>query len=320
MVMSDIASYGSVSVSADGRSLVATKTEVRAGLWVAPLDDLTKAVQIGHDSYASDGGNALAWTPSGELIYNSAAGDQHDLWIADKTGGQPRRLTNDPIVELNAAVSPDGQTIVFLDSPGGQAESKAIWRVGTDGGGRKLLVPSTDKGVFHPLVTADGRSVVYYSDKGTYSFLGRAYRVPIEGGTPEPLGAGDPVKLKRFEGFLALALSPDGRMLAGLSRDGLKLYLTVLPLDGSRPPAKLASLEGIWAEMDFAPDGRSLIYHDYHDTIWSKALDGSPPQKLVNLEGKQLYNLAVWNQGRRIAYSAGSESRDVVLIQETKGE
>jgi len=321
MVMSDVASYVSVSVSADGRSMVATKTDLRSGLWVAPLDDPEKAVQLGQESYAGDGGNVLAWTPDGGLIYNSAAGDQQDIWIADRPGGQPRRITNDPFVELNAAVSPDGRTIVFLDSPRNQAKSKAIWRLGIDGGGRKVLVPSSDMSVFRPLVTADGRWVIYYSEKETnYSFLGRVYRVPIEGGAPEPLGAGDPVKLKRFEGFLSVALSPDGRTLGGLSSDGQKLYLTVLPLDGSRPPAKLATLEGIWAEMAFAPDGRSLIYHDYRDAIWRQALDGSPPQRLIRLEGKQLYNLAVWNQGRQIAYAAGSESRDVVLIQETKGE
>lgn len=54
-----------------------------------------------------------------------------DIWIADKEGQHPRKLTNNPDLELNPKFSPDGQTIAFTGNYDGNTD---IYSIGLQGG------------------------------------------------------------------------------------------------------------------------------------------------------------------------------------------
>src|SRR5690554_3181283 len=63
------------------------------------------------------------------LLRNPSISQQHiafvyggDIWVADKSGQNPRRLTINPGVELNPVFSPDGQKIAFTGNYDGNTD------------------------------------------------------------------------------------------------------------------------------------------------------------------------------------------------------
>ena len=102
-----------------------------------------------------------------------------DLWVANRDGSQPRRLTIDEGVESNPIFSPDGKTIAFSAEYDGNMD---IFSVPVTGG-----VPT--RLTFHPYpdlardFTPDGKSVVFASQRtlftNRYTSL---FTVPLSGG------------------------------------------------------------------------------------------------------------------------------------------
>lgn len=106
-----------------------------------------------------------------------------DIWIADKDGSNPRRLTVNPGVEQNPIFSPDGQQIAFTGNYDGNTD---VYVVSIYGGAPKRVT-------YHP--TADvlrgwlNNNEVYFTStrEFTYSLGSRLYRSTLESGLPEAL-------------------------------------------------------------------------------------------------------------------------------------
>ena len=125
-----------------------------------------------------------------------------DLWVADKDGSSPRRLTIDEGVEGSPVFSPDGSMIAFSAEYDGNED---VFVVPSTGGVPKRLTwhPSWDavQG-FSP----DGKKILFCSPRST--FTGRhakMYTISVDGGQPEEL----PIP-NAFNGVF----SPDGKYLA----------------------------------------------------------------------------------------------------------
>ena len=54
--------------------------------------------------------------------------------------------------------------------------------------------------------------------------------------------------------------------------------------------------------------------------IWRVGLDKTPPQRVTDLKGEQVFQLAVSADGKQLAYARGQFNSDVVLIQQTEGK
>src|SRR5690606_27148354 len=73
------------------------------------------------------------------LLRNPSVSQSHvafvyggDIWIADKSGANARRLTSNPGVELNPIFSPDGQRIAFTGNYDGNTDVYTISIYGGD--------------------------------------------------------------------------------------------------------------------------------------------------------------------------------------------
>jgi tricorn protease len=139
-------------------------------------------------------------TVSRDLVAFEYAGD---LWVVSRNGGQARRLTSTPGVEIDPYFSPDGAQIAFTATVAGNAD---VYVVPTTGGDPRRLTyhPGTDhvRGW-----TPDGRRVIFASARTSapqQSYF-RLWTIGLEGGLPEPL----PVP-RAFSGVY----SPDGGRLA----------------------------------------------------------------------------------------------------------
>jgi len=74
-----------------------------------------------------------ALSPDGKQIAFSALGD---LWLMPVSGGAPKRLTNDPFIELGAAWSPDGRWLAYSTDRAGSTD---VWlRDMTTGAERRI--------------------------------------------------------------------------------------------------------------------------------------------------------------------------------------
>jgi Tol biopolymer transport system component len=309
----DVGAYSTVGVSSDGKTLVSLRVEIRSNIWVAPIEDPATALRVTSGNLNCDGIGGLAWTPSGGLVYTSKAGGKPDLWMLEKLGGQARRLTDDPSREGQPAVSPDGRTIVFcVGRPGADT---AIWRIDADGSNRRQISPGpSDLG---PVVTKDGRWVLY-TDWGSHGLR----RISLDGGPPEPLGGGDPSKAKLFDHWFISSISCDGLSIAGWVYDQGRPHLSVAPLDGNGPRIDLVAASADAGRMAvWAAGCRGLLYlPGTGDNIWRVGLDRTPPQRVTDLKGESVSQLAVSADGKQLAYARGQASCDVVLIQQTEGK
>src|SRR6266508_4407081 len=126
-----------------------------------------------------------------------------DLWVVPRSGGQARRLTATPGVEIDPYFSPDGSQIAFTATVAGNTD---VYVAPAAGGDPKRLT-------YHPGAdrvrgwTPDGRRVVFASARASapqQSYF-RLWTIGLEGGLPEQL----PMP-RAFTGVY----SPDGRRSA----------------------------------------------------------------------------------------------------------
>jgi Tol biopolymer transport system component len=96
--------------------------------------------------------NSLARSADGRRSAFTALGD---VWLADR--GEPRRLTDDPFVDLDPAFWPDGDSLVFASERTGQFE---LWRLDL----RESRSTQLTFGALQPrrpVVRPDGNAVAY---------------------------------------------------------------------------------------------------------------------------------------------------------------
>lgn len=107
-----------------------------------------------------------------------------DLWIANKDGSNPRRLTIDEGIESNPIFSPDGTKIAFNAQYDGNTD---VYIVSVNGGIPKRLTwhPYND---FVNDFSADGLRILFSSQRSVHTNrLNQLFTISIEGGAVSPL-------------------------------------------------------------------------------------------------------------------------------------
>ena len=302
-ITNDLNNYNSVSLSADGVSLVSVVTESQSDLWRIDTSDEGQSLRLGNWTGSENGAFGLAPTPDGRIVFTagSASGAVH-LWVANPDGTALRRLTSGDRVEMLPSVC--GDAVIFNSSSEGRFVS--LWRVGLDGSG---LAPLTKDALdYFPTCSAESPWLYFASWRSAPPSV---WKQPIDGGSAERV-TGDDVLYQRHP-----ALSPDGRILA---------VETALP--GMGQPEywieDLKSGEKILeipvhdsAELAWHPDGDAVAVSRIDkgvENLWRYPLDGGDPEQLTFFEDQEIWS-AVWlPDGKTIILSRGTESSDVVLL------
>jgi len=105
-----------------------------------------------------------------------------DIWVANRDGSAPRRLTSSAVEENSPSFSPDGSLIAFA---AGFEDNTDVYVIPTAGGQPRRLTwhPATD---IPTGWTADGRSVTFVSDRETdHGRSGQLYHASLDGGLPQ---------------------------------------------------------------------------------------------------------------------------------------
>lgn len=179
-----------------------------------------------------------------------------DIWLMDK--GKHTKLTDFNGHDLNPVWAPDG-SFYFVSEEDGTLN---IYKRSIDGKQKKQLTSFTT----HPVrsLSASNNGTLAFSWDGeiyTMNENGKPQKVNVEIITDEY--ASPLEKSLRRSGASSIAVSPDGESVAFILRGDV--YVTSTEYNTTRRITDTPAQE---RAVDFAPDGRSLVYDSDRDGIW----------------------------------------------------
>ena len=146
------------SWSPDGKRIVSDLAFFEQRHLVAANDDGTWEILLTEAGVNSD----PSWSPDGQKIaYSSTDRGNWDIHVMDVDGGNPRRITNHPARDVNAAWSSDSSKLAFASDRDGNLEIY-IADITT-----KIITRLTDRmgSDSHPSWSSSGGEIVFQSDQ-----------------------------------------------------------------------------------------------------------------------------------------------------------
>jgi len=296
----DLTSYANISLTADGKALVAIERESTSNIWVSPNADVNAAIPVATGKDVSRG---ISWTPDKRVVYVSTGSGKPEVWIMNSDGSNQKQLTNDGRIKYTPVVSSDGRYIVYGTSQGGAD----LWRINLDGNNPTLLTDkSGDEG--DPDISPDGKWIIYsrwYAGKQTL------WRLPIDGGEAKQLTDYSSTEPN---------VSPDGKHIACYFLDEKNIFrLGIVPFEGGAPIKTLTLPPYVYVDMSpkWMPDGLGITYVD-RQNLWLLPIDGSAAKQLTDYKQGRLYRREWTRDGKQVAIVRGESTNDVVMITDFK--
>lgn len=313
-VTTDTSDYESLSVSADGRTIIATKADRISGL--VELDGEGRVVrQIKSESNNFLGYLGISQMADGKILFSKKNGRNADIFALDIEQGTERQLTSDSGLNLFPVITPDGKHIVFSSTRG---DSNGIWKMGADGSDPVALTNIVNGKDMAPQIADGGRTVIFtrqMNDGGK----GILMSVPLEGGEARKL----------FSKGESAGLMPQ------VSRDGKRLAFIEFEYDESAAEFKsrvtLASIENGFAKVSeekietdvghmfkWSPGSDSLTFVNKEgaDNLYRVAIGSGEATPVTEFAGGMLMNFIWGRDGKKIYAVKGMINSDLVLIRD----
>jgi len=304
-VTNDLTDYGALSVSDDARNLAVVQAEGETHLWTSNPAG-SGALQITTGARSADGFGGLAWTPDGRIVFVSRRGEVPDIFIADADGGNQRPLVTDDSVKSEPVIAADGRRLLFTSR-----RDLTSHVFGMDLGAGPASQLTRGEGELTPLPSPDGKWVYFATRDRARYFSAILWKVPA--------GGGEPIRVSG-KGIQPLALSPDGRILAGNMWDDTarRVRLATMPLDGTDA---VKTLPVGPRTVAWTPDGRLTYAENARGVgnVWELPLDGGPPRQLTHFLAERIVAFAWSPDGKTLAAARGRTTSDVVIIRDIGG-
>lgn len=294
-----------VSVTNDGGSIVAVKSDKITSLLVANIDNLANASTIttkaGDRSLLPLGAE---WTANDTILYSTTANGNADIWSMGADGSNRRQLTADKFADFGARMSSDGKFVYFLSNRYGLT---SVWRSASDGSDAKRLTGDAD--VFSLSVAPDGRAI-YYAVRANSIFAQHLWRAASDGSVPVELTS---------KATVLSRISPDGKTIACyFPADGGQLVLTLLD---STTGAVIRQFPGRRNDnqIEWLRDGTALltISQEGADAVlWKQPVGGGPAVKLYSWPNEFVFRMALSPQGNRVFFEKGVSANHVIMLSD----
>lgn len=304
-VTNDANFYNRLSMSADGRAIIALQRRQATNMWAVSRDDPQNPKQLTFGTGGYRG--RVFWMPGDKIVFDSEAGNATSISVMNADGSNSKQLLGDQTgqgVVGYVTASPDGRYILYFSDISG---SRQIWRMNMDGSNPIQL---TDvEGADHPDCSPDGRWVIFTKYEKGWSSL---WRVSIDGG--------EAVRLT--DGFTSFpTVSPDGKVIACLySEPGESAWrIAILPFAGGPPTKILTTHVESPTVLRWLPDGRSLSYSENllgSSKIWIQALEGGEPKPFVEFENDRIFGFDWSGDGKRLICVRGIWASNAVLMKD----
>ncbi|MFT5684299.1 MAG: Tol biopolymer transport system component [Myxococcota bacterium] len=296
-------------------------------LWQVSMDGGTATPLT--DGPAWDGQPQLS--PDGDTIaFVSDAGGSEQIWLMDADGGEPRPLTNEDGAQVTSPVwEPSGRHIIARHRTSDGTTTLWQYRI-KDGEGLALTDADTHPHAGEPWTDGEhlwfsSRSEPFADDGDPVAGLWQVWRLDRNDRSIHPVlsGAGSAARP---------ALSPDGDLMAFISRDRDQTVLELLEVgtgrrrvlaDGlSLDAMEGVALRGVYPAIDWTDDGRAVVLWS-SGKLWRVGLDGSRAEIPFTASGRwqvkpvsrptvtipdeiqaKVIRWPVWGPEERLAFSA----------------
>lgn len=286
----------SVDVSPDGKTLV---FDMLGDLYVMPISGGQATLLLGGPAYEmqprfSPDGDRIAFTSDRDGLMN--------VWTMDVSGKDLRQVTKEKEREVsNPAWTPDGKYLVarkhFRNTR--SLGSGEMWLYHVAGGNGLKLTDrrNWEQNATEPAISPDGRYVYFSEDvapgggfqynRNPHGVIYVIQRLDRQTGkrSTEVSGAG---------GSLAPQLSPDGKTMAFVRRQGTKSVLFLRDMESGRErplwdgldhdQQEVWAIYGTYPGYDWTPDGRRIVIWA-QGKLWSVDASAGEPSGGVVLAG-----------------------------------
>jgi Tol biopolymer transport system component len=313
----DTHGYQTLSLSADGKSMVSIQSQESDSVFLQPLATRVPSVAVsGLPNQAEVRG--VGWDINRNLIVTTST----SILRLSPDGSRAATLMSDPSeMIIWSSVCGRGGPVLFSTVGREGKTATNVWRVDADGSRPKQLTSGKQDGT--PLCSPDSASF-YYDDFATSRIL----KMPIDGGAPElvkasVLGGGV------MTGAGAANFSPDGKLMPEfmytadpVTQTGTsKIVLIDVTTNAGTPAKTLVPRTDFTPGSAVAPDGRAVAYNIIENgvgNVWAQPLDGSPGRRLTNFTSDQIYTFQFSPNGKMLAVIRVHVVSDVVLLHETR--
>lgn len=241
-----------------------------------------------------------------------------DIWVADRNGANPRRLTADPAEEDTPVFSPDGSRIAYRANYEGNSD---VYVIPAEGGQPKRLTWHPDDDV--PVAwTPDGSAVALVSPRERdHGRSNQLYHASLEGGLPEKQ-----MEARIYRGTYdaegnRLAYIPHGSGYNGLFggsagwkgyRGGTTPAINIMDLEADTvvtvPGAGATNFNPIWL------DGRLYFLSDRDDKTFNLFRYDPSGQDLTRISNEREWDVrAAAGHGGTVVYEAGGRLKSLDL-------
>ncbi|HTK25250.1 MAG TPA: protein kinase [Pyrinomonadaceae bacterium] len=314
-ISTDTSDFGSVSVSADGMSIVTTRVDTISSVWsVNPQSREMK--QLTSESKNLLGYAGLSQMPDGRILFAKNTGKEINIFSMDESGGNERQLTSGSGVNMFPAASPDGKFILFGSNRGGTV---SLWRMNADGSSPVQVTNQANVIDGQPQILPNGKSAIFM-------------RQTTDGGRMKMLEVG-------LDGGEAVQLMPENsesEVMPRVSRDGKRVvyhtfhydekagsFITAVKVVGLKDekvdPAAKEQTVSITPEYKWSPDGKSLTYVNRSgvDNLWEMKVDDRKEKHLTEFNSGNIANFIWSNDGKKLIIVKAVYNSDLVLIKDS---
>jgi eukaryotic-like serine/threonine-protein kinase len=297
-ITNDSNDYSEITITADGRSIVAVMNGKSTDIWAEPVGDAGHARRLTNKTGEY---RYLSSTPDGKILFTPVINDHCQIFIMDADGGMPKQLTSGASQNLTPVMSAEGKYIVFVSTRTG---SLNLWRMDSDGGNPRQLTSGGRDSI--PEISPDGKWVYYMSDS---SGIWSLYKVSIEGG--------EAIKSLELGYETSPVISPDGRYIAYeyINKANGKIHTAI---------ASAESLEVVKSfdlrtrtNMRWSRDGKGITYVENRvggNDIWFQPIDGGSPKRLTDIGTDEVIWFDWSPDGKLLLYARGNWTCDMVML------
>lgn len=296
----DTNDYFHPSISADGRSIVASQLRGQFQIGVAPAGtpDAVQPVPLAsrRDIWRWD------WAADGRLVIPQTP----DLRLVNPTGGETVLFSDAQHITDQVTTCAGGKYFVFRTAGRSGKVAQNLWRMDSNGTNLKQLTFGPNES--EPECSRDGQWV-FYVDRGDNRAI---KRVPVEGGDPEMVLKETP---------WGWAVSPDGKTIVSTEVREFDHRL-VLRFDSVED--KKTNYHDVDQRasppLAFAPNPKTVVYMVRDkgiDNLWEQPLDNSPSRQLTHFNSEQIIQFRFSPDGTKLAIERGHVESDAVLLRDT---
>lgn len=306
-VTNDLASYFSLTGSADGSYWAALQERVTSSLWTFPKGDEAHARQITPGIDSVDGNSGFTWTVDGRILYTSLHAGGETMRTVTPDGHDIKEFPLGPGLNRRPSVCPDGHYILYTSQTDA---GRNVWRSDSEGKELKQMTFGDDDG--YAQCSPDSKWFIYGAGNKGHPTL---FKMPVDGGQAVPIS-------EKYQG--AARLSPDGRWAAAAFEDSAgHTEIAVISVDGGELRWPFPVPEGIdWdGHLAWTPDGRGVVYSVVRNgvsNLWSQPLSGGPPTPLTDFQDGLIFSFNWSPDGSQLVLARGSVTDDAVLFTSRK--